>query len=154
MTARAHISVCICPSSILHCNNGWDHAKSELRYHVGKLKEIRALYHSRLQVLANNYCYLRDLQAHRWQTFGIWELQMSLGVLSPPPLSPHGDQFWRAYQRLFFRARSTFLHSLQNESTPREQDLLLMERFQCVGGSEGRCYRAMASWGRCQGYRR
>jgi hypothetical protein len=69
---------------------GWDHAKSELHYHVGKLKEIRALYQTRLQVVAHNYCYLRDLQKTRWQTFGIQdirirELQASLGS-SPPPL--------------------------------------------------------------------
>jgi hypothetical protein len=48
--------------------HGWDHVKSELKYHVGKLKEVQALYQSHLQVLAHDYCYLRDLQAQWWQT--------------------------------------------------------------------------------------
>jgi hypothetical protein len=72
--------------------HGWTHTKSELSYHVKKkLKEIQALYQSRLQVIVHNYCYLRDLQTQKWQTFGIQdlqirELQASLGVLlgSPP----------------------------------------------------------------------
>lgn len=69
--------------------HGWDHAKSELSYHVTKLKEIRALYQTRLQVIAHNYCYLRDLQTQKWQTFGIQdlrirELQTSMGTVTPP----------------------------------------------------------------------
>ena len=70
--------------------HGWDHTKSELDYHVTKLKEIRALYQTRLQVIAHNCCYLRDLQTQKWQTFGIQdlrirELQLSLlGVITPP----------------------------------------------------------------------
>jgi hypothetical protein len=56
-----------------HC---WDHLKTELHYHVRKLKEIRALYPTRLQIIAYNYCYLRDLQAHKWQTFGIQDLRI------------------------------------------------------------------------------
>ena len=40
-------------------------------------------------MVAHNYCYLRDLQAKRWQSFGIQdlrirELQSSLGVIPPP----------------------------------------------------------------------
>jgi hypothetical protein len=62
---------------------GWDHAKSELGYHSTKLKEIRALYQIRLQVLAHNYCYLRDLQTPKWQTFRIQEHQTSMGVVMP-----------------------------------------------------------------------
>jgi hypothetical protein len=74
--------------------HGWDHVKSELKYHVEKLKEIRALYQSRLQVLSHNYCYLRDLQTQKWQTFGIQdlrirELQTSLGVLNPATGNGH-----------------------------------------------------------------
>jgi hypothetical protein len=62
--------------------HGWDHMKSELGYHVTKLREIRALHQTHLQVIAHNYCYLRDLQTQKWQTFGIqdlriWELQTS-----------------------------------------------------------------------------
>jgi hypothetical protein len=72
--------------------HGWEHTKSELTYHVGKLKEIRALYQTRLQVIAHNYCYLRDLQTQKWQTFGIQdlrirELQTSLGILSSPAVT-------------------------------------------------------------------
>jgi hypothetical protein len=52
-------------------HHGWEHAKVELTYHVNKLKELRSLYQTRLQVVAHNYCYLRDLQAQRWQTFGV-----------------------------------------------------------------------------------
>jgi hypothetical protein len=68
-------------------HHGWEHSKVELMYHVNKLKEIRSLYQTRLQVLAHNYCYLRDLLSQRWQTFGIQdlrirELQTSLGVIS------------------------------------------------------------------------
>jgi hypothetical protein len=68
--------------------HGWDHTKSKLSYHVTKLKEIWALYQTRLQVLAHNYCYLRDLQTQKWQTFGIqdlriWELQTSMGSVTP-----------------------------------------------------------------------
>jgi hypothetical protein len=71
--------------------HGWDHAKSKLGYHVTKLKEIRLLHQTRLQVLAHNYCYLRDLKAHAWQTFGIQdlrirELQASMGTLTPTRL--------------------------------------------------------------------
>jgi hypothetical protein len=73
-------------------SHGWAHTKSELSYHVKKLKEIRALYQSRLQVVAHNYCYLRDLQTQKWQTFGIQdlriqELQASMGVLGSSPVS-------------------------------------------------------------------
>jgi hypothetical protein len=67
-------------------HHGWEHAKTELVYHIAKLKGIRSLYQTRLQVLANNYCYLRDLQGQKWQTFGIQdlrirELQASMGTL-------------------------------------------------------------------------
>jgi hypothetical protein len=70
--------------------HGWAHAKSELSYHATKLREIRGLYQTRLQVLAHNYCYLRDLQTSKWQTFGIQdlrirELQASLGVSPAKP---------------------------------------------------------------------
>jgi hypothetical protein len=70
---------------------GWDHVRSELHYYVSKLKEIRELYQTRLQVVAHDYCYLRDLQKTGWQTFDIQdirirELQASLG--SSPPLLP------------------------------------------------------------------
>jgi hypothetical protein len=75
--------------------HGWEHSKSELGYHVTKLKEIRGLYQTRLQVIAHNYCYLRDLQTQKWQTFGIQdlrirELQASMGVLAPPTASVLG----------------------------------------------------------------
>jgi hypothetical protein len=82
--------------------HGWEHTKSEQGYHVTKLKEIRGLYQTRLQVIAHNYCYLRDLQIQKWQTFGIQdlrirELQMSLGVTAPtaagvPPAAPFGGR--------------------------------------------------------------
>jgi hypothetical protein len=66
--------------------HGWDHLKTELHYHVKKLKSIRALYPTRLQIIAHNYCYLRDLQAHKWQTFGIQDLRIRelQAVYSPP----------------------------------------------------------------------
>jgi hypothetical protein len=54
----------------------WEHTKSELDYHVTKLREIRALYQACLQVVAHNYCYLRDLQRAKGQTFGIQDLQI------------------------------------------------------------------------------
>jgi hypothetical protein len=73
--------------------SGWEHLKTELQYHVRKLKEIRALHQTRLQVVAHNYCYLRDLQSHKWQTFGIQdlrirEIQMNLAGLGPLNPSP------------------------------------------------------------------
>jgi hypothetical protein len=77
--------------------SGWEHLKTELSYHVRKLKEIRALHQTRLQVVAHNYCYLRDLQNARWQTFGIQdlrirEIQSNLAFLSPGylPTVPRG----------------------------------------------------------------
>jgi hypothetical protein len=36
-------------------HHGWDHSKTELAYHVKKLKEIQGLYQTRLQVIAHNY---------------------------------------------------------------------------------------------------
>jgi hypothetical protein len=56
--------------------HGWEHVKTELMYHVKKLREIRTLHQTRLQVIAYNYCYLRDLQLHRWQTFEIQDLRI------------------------------------------------------------------------------
>jgi hypothetical protein len=63
---------------------------------VTKLKAIRALYQTRLQVISHNYCYLRDLQTQKWQTFGIQdlrirELQTNMGILSPPRLTGGGE---------------------------------------------------------------
>jgi hypothetical protein len=57
-------------------HSGWDHLKTELGYHVRKLREIRSLHQTRLQVVAHNYCYLRDLQSSKWQTFGIQDLRI------------------------------------------------------------------------------
>jgi hypothetical protein len=70
--------------------SGWEHLKTELTYHVRKLREIRSLHQTRLQVIAHNYCYLRDLQGHKWQTFGIQDLRIReiQDILSG--WSPHG----------------------------------------------------------------
>jgi hypothetical protein len=46
--------------------HGWDHSKIELGYHVTKLKEIRALYQTPLQIIAHNYCYLASEEAFLW----------------------------------------------------------------------------------------
>jgi hypothetical protein len=82
--------------ALLH---SWDHAKSELTYHMKKLREIRALYQTQLQVLVHNYCYyyLRDLvQTQKWQMFGIQdlhiqELEMSMGFIMPSKPTARGN---------------------------------------------------------------
>jgi hypothetical protein len=79
--------------------HGWDHLKTELHYHVKKLKAIRALYPNRLQIIAHNYCYLRDLKAHKWQTFGIQDLRIRelQAVYSPPrPTLPPREEVTEA----------------------------------------------------------
>jgi hypothetical protein len=113
-TALVHDSPFLCLSSdtqlayiglYLHLltmalRHGWDHAKSKLGYHMTKLKEIPLLYHqTQLQVLAHNYCYLRGLKAHSWQTFGIQylrirKLQANMGTLTPTRLLSSFSPTW------------------------------------------------------------
>lgn len=55
---------------------GFTYADLERKHHAKKLKRIRDLYTTRLQVVLHSYAYLRDLQANKWQSFSTQQLRI------------------------------------------------------------------------------
>jgi hypothetical protein len=56
--------------------HGFEYARSEIKWHCSKLKTIRGIYQTRLQVIAHNYCYLRDQSATQFQAMGVQDLRI------------------------------------------------------------------------------
>lgn len=56
---------------------GYEYAVPEIQYHANKLTDIRAVHMTRLQVVAHSYCYLRNLEASKWQNFGIQSIRLT-----------------------------------------------------------------------------
>jgi hypothetical protein len=68
---------------------GWGAAEGELKIHVKKLKDIREIYQSRIQIMMRHYVYLREGVHNSWSSLRVQEMELErLNTLLVPSADP------------------------------------------------------------------